>query len=60
MLGEGGQLRTHGEGQGGRIVAMGVSHTVRTNKNAAFLGRKIDTAPALHVGSAKIGYQMIA
>jgi hypothetical protein len=60
MLGKGGQLGTHGEGQGGQIVAMGASHAVRTNKNAAFLGRKIDVGPARHVGWAKIGYQTTA
>ncbi len=46
MLGKGGQLGTHGEGRGGQIVMMGASRAVRTNKNAAFLGRKIDVAPA--------------
>jgi hypothetical protein len=60
MLGKGGQLGTHGERWGGQIVAMGASRAVWTNKNAAFLGRKIDTAPARHVRSAKIGYQTIA
>jgi hypothetical protein len=60
MPGKGGQLGTHGEGRGGRIVAMGASRAVRTNKNAAFLGRKIDVAPARHVGLAKLGYQTIA
>ncbi len=60
MLGEGGQLGTHGEGRGGRIVVMGASRAVRTNKNAAFLSSKIDLAPARHIGSAKIGYQTIA
>jgi hypothetical protein len=61
MLGKGGQLGTHGEGWGGRIVAMGASCAVQqTNKNAAFLGRKNDVVPARHAGLAKIGYQTIA
>jgi hypothetical protein len=60
MLGKGGQLGTHGEGWGGQIVAMGANCAVRTNKNAAFLGRKIDVASARHIGLAKIGYQRIA
>ena len=60
MLGKGGQLGTHGEGWGGQIVAMGANCAVRTNKNAAFWGSRIDTAPVWHVGLAKIGYQSIA
>ena len=60
MLGEGGQLGTHGEDRGGRIVGTGASCAVRISKNAAFFSNGMDLALALHVRSAKVGYQLIA
>jgi hypothetical protein len=60
MLGEGGQLGTHGEDRGGRIVGMGASCVVRISKNAAFFCNGMDLALVLHVRFAKVGYQSIA